>query len=387
MKSNTTGYSNTASGSKALYSNTTSGFNTAHGFYSLYSTTTGVGNTAIGGHALHTNITGGYNTATGLQALYSNTASYNTANGYLSQHGNTTGNNNTSDGYLALFYNSTGSYNTAAGSVAGPTVINLNNSTALGYSAIPTASNQVRIGNSSVTSIGGYANWTNLSDGRFKKDVKEDAPGLDFITQLRPVSYVLDKDALNLFLGIPDSTRQHLKSLRTEPTREVGFIAQEVESIVTSSGIPFQGVVKSQSEKDTYGISYATFVVPLVKAVQQLTAIVEEQQLKIDFLLEEVDKSSGNASNRVSTGTALFQNVPNPFSTDTEIKMELPETALSVNLIVYSLEGKQLKRTEIRERGNTKIKISGNEFSAGMYLYALIVDGKVVDTKRMILTK
>lgn len=167
----------------------------------------------------------------------------------------------------------------------------------------------------------------------------------------------------------------------------MGFIAQEVESIVTSSGIPFQGVVKSQSEKDTYGISYATFVVPLVKAVQQLTAIVEEQQLKIDFLLEEVDKSSGNASNRVSTGTALFQNVPNPFSTDTEIKMELPETALSVNLIVYSLEGKQLKRTEIRERGNTKIKISGNEFSAGMYLYALIVDGKVVDTKRMILTK
>ena len=43
---------------------------------------------------------------------------------------------------------------------------NLQNATAIGYFASSTASNQVRIGNGDVTSIGGYANWTNISDGR-----------------------------------------------------------------------------------------------------------------------------------------------------------------------------------------------------------------------------
>jgi hypothetical protein len=31
--------------------------------------------------------------------------------------------------------------------------------------------------------------------------------------------------------------------------------------------------------------------------------------------------------------------------------------------------------------------INGNSFEPGMYLYALVIDGKEVDTKRMILTK
>jgi hypothetical protein len=34
-----------------------------------------------------------------------------------------------------------------------------------------------------------------------------------------------------------------------------------------------------------------------------------------------------------------------------------------------------------------QITMSGNSLEPGMYLYALVVDGKEVDTKRMILTK
>lgn len=41
----------------------------------------------------------------------------------------------------------------------------------------------------------------------------------------------------------------------------------------------------------------------------------------------------------------------------------------------------------VNDRGNAAIKISGSEFSAGFYLYALIVDGRGVDTKRLILAK
>jgi hypothetical protein len=53
----------------------------------------------------------------------------------------------------------------------------LTNSTAIGNTSRITASNQVRIGNSAVTSIGGYAGWSDISDGRFKKNIKENVPG------------------------------------------------------------------------------------------------------------------------------------------------------------------------------------------------------------------
>ena len=58
------------------------------------------------------------------------------------------------------------------------------------------ASNKVVIGNTAVTSIGGYADWTNFSDGRYKRNVKENVPGLAFINKLKPVTYTLDINAI-----------------------------------------------------------------------------------------------------------------------------------------------------------------------------------------------
>ena len=117
--------------------------------------------------------------ATGYYSLYSNTTGIrNSASGFRSMDSNTTGSNNTANGAFALDYLTTGSYNSAFGHNAGPTLSDLNNTTAIGYLAVPTASNQVRIGNTSVTSIGGQEEWTAFSDGRFKKDIKEDVSGL-----------------------------------------------------------------------------------------------------------------------------------------------------------------------------------------------------------------
>ncbi len=51
------------------------------------------------------------------------------------------------------------------------------------------------------------------------------------------------------------------------------------------------------------------------------------------------------------------------------------------------MRGSQVKSFNINERGNASITIEGNSLEAGMYLYTLIVDGKEVNTKKMILTK
>jgi hypothetical protein len=371
-RSNSSGYFNTAVGASSLFSNFSGTYNTAAGYVALYYNSSGAYNNASGAFALYNNSTGSFNTATGTDALALNT----------------TGFYNTASGNRSLYANTTGGYNSAFGYNAGPTVNNLSNTTAIGNGAKTSASNQVRIGNSSVTSIGGQVSWSTLSDGRFKRDIKENVSGLDFINQLRPVTYIVDTEAYDAFLGIPDSLRQKQSSARKAAIRQTGFIAQEVEAAINKTGFVFHGVEVPQNENDHYSIRYAEFVVPLVKAVQELTVKAEAQQKKIDLLLNQLNKSNQINQELLSDGAILlFQNAPNPFTEGTDIKMILPEDVHQANLIIYNLEGKQLKSVPVQTRGNAVVKFAGHELSAGIYIYTLIADGKIIDTKKMILTK
>lgn len=386
MYFNRTGRANVGVGPWALGMCTDGDENTAVGNFALWSTT-GSFNTALGSEAGSSNYTGSYNTSIGAYAFIDNTTgTNNTSTGYQSMKSNESGHFNSAFGIQALIDNETGSLNSAFGAYAGPSTNNFSNTTALGYNATPTASNQVRIGNSSVTSIGGKVSWSTFSDGRFKKEIKEDVSGLEFINQLRPVSYTLDENAVDKFLRIPDSLQSYNTSSRKPAVRQTGFIAQEVEAVIKKAGYVFQGVEAPQNEGDHYAIRYAEFVVPLVKAVQELAAIGEAQQKEIEELKQQLTRSGEGSLDEHSRGAVLFQNNPNPFSGNTEIRMSLPETAAQANIIVYNLEGKQLKVIPIRTRGNASVTIQGNDLSAGMYIYTLIIDNKVMDSKRMILT-
>ncbi|MDF1696766.1 MAG: tail fiber domain-containing protein [Saprospiraceae bacterium] len=151
------------------------------------------------------------------------------------------------------------------------------NQMALGYNASTSAANQVRIGNASVNSIGGYDNWTNVSDARFKNDVREDVVGLDFINGLQPVTYELDRASIATFNG-----QDH--EVTEDGIRHSGFIAQDVETLTKELNYEFSGLSKPNNEKDHYGLKYAEFVVPLVQAVKELKNIVDEKQSQIDSL-------------------------------------------------------------------------------------------------------
>jgi len=288
--SNTTGDYNNATGAYAFFSNTTGDYNTANGYQALYSNIIGCNNTAGGYKAMYSNTFGFYNTAFGYFSLFSNVSgAYNVAFGYRSLYSNTTGSSNTAVGYEAMEGNTTGQYNTAVGYYAFHTSSNLENATAIGYDAQVYVSHNVRIGNSAVTSIGGYADWTNVSDKRFKKDVRETVPGLEFITKLRPVTYYLDMDKIAEFNNTPDSIRLKDSEAIKGSMLQTGFIAQEVESAANELGFEFSGVDKPQNENDHYGLRYAEFTVPLVKAIQEQQTIIDDQNLKIEELESKID--------------------------------------------------------------------------------------------------
>jgi hypothetical protein len=65
----------------------------------------------------------------------------------------------------------------------------------------------------------------------------------------------------------------------------------------------------------------------------------------------------------------------------------ISENTQDANLYIYDLQGTQVKSYPINQRGSGSITIQGNELKAGMYLYSLLVDGEIVGTEKMVLTK
>jgi trimeric autotransporter adhesin len=453
LYSNTTGSYNTATGFQALYANTAGAVNTATGYQALYANTTGAVNTATGYQALADNTTGGNNTAVGNQALQnSTTGSENTAVGSRAlsrSNGNENtgvgrysmdelmlGSANTAIGWMAGDYRSSINYGTFVGQSATPSANGLSNITGIGHNARPTASNQVRIGNTAVTSIGGNANWTNFSDGGYKNNVEEDVAGLDFILKLRPVSYNLDAHKLASDLeedmtrdedgskatAVPDEITQKSRDEKAA-IRYTGFVAQEVEATVNELGVSFSGVDAPVDKNGYYGLRYADFVVPLVKAMQEQQAQIDrfspesmellheevkalnEKNLQLELrnqvLESKMDEILALLSNLgynhqvenlpehpylPQAGSArLEQNTPNPFHENTVIRYLLPEGTHRAQIIVTDMTGLQVMSLPLEHQGAGQVLIHGGTLPSGTYVYTLTIDGRKVDSKRMVL--
>lgn len=125
--------------------------------------------------------------------------------------------------------------------------------------------------------------------------------------------------------------------------------------------------------------------VATVRCIAARDAKIAELEERISRL--ETNAPSGTGSNHTSaTGAMLYQNTPNPFDSYTEIRYVLPQNYTHAKLMVFDMNGKQLRDIALQGAGEGKTQLSSAELAAGMYLYSLVVDGKEVDTKRMILS-
>lgn len=299
----TTGSRNIAIGTQALDSKITGNDNTAIGFVSLSCNTTGSMNTALSPYSLGFNTKGNSNTALGYMSLYSNTeGNSNTALGSDSLYNNTTGSMNTAIGRTSLYSNGTGSRNTALGynafGAGSPT--NLSNSTAIGYQASVTGSNQVQLGDSATT-VYTYGAVQNRSDVRDKADIRDTVLGLDFIKALRPVDFkwdyredykeivqviedVLDEDGYPEQTLIEKQLSHSSDGTKTRKRYHHGLIAQEVKQVIDATGIDFGGYQDHSVKggKDVLSIGYSELIAPLIKSVQELSAKVVNLQEQLD---------------------------------------------------------------------------------------------------------
>jgi hypothetical protein len=273
LRTNVSGLNNLAIGTEALR-NATATDNIAIGYRAAFATTTGQQNIVLGNYAMGVNPGGGNNTYVGYQVAQLQTS----------------GNSNTFIGFLSGGNFLGGSNNTMIGS--GADVLNPNstfsNSTALGSGAIIDRSNMVRLGNTTITRLESAVSLTTPSDGRVKKDIQENIPGLAFISKLRPVSYFYDMQKMDELTGTNSKLVPLAVYHEKERIRYSGFVAQEVYEAARLLGYDFSGVSAPANNKGLYGLAYAEMVVPLVKSVQELLAIVEKQQAQIDRLQQQI---------------------------------------------------------------------------------------------------
>lgn len=80
----------------------------------------------------------------------------------------------------------------------------------------------------------------------------------------------------------------------------------------------------------------------------------------------------------------MDQNKPNPFSESTVITLNIPDKTQEASIFIYDMSGKQVQSLPVTERGETDITVYASDLTAGMYIYTLVVDGKVTVTRRMI---
>ena len=320
LNANTTGDNNVGLGVESLISNTEGGDNIGIGYRSMYLNTTGSDNVSIGSFTMNDNTSGGLNVGVGAFALSNNTdGNFNTAlgaNALLNQSGgiSNTGiganalenaantSNNTGLGRGAGSSMTAGTDNTFVGALAGGsgsgfttnqvTILGaaslLNSSrtnvTAIGYgisSSILADDDIVVVGNSSITEVrASVAAFTTYSDGRIKYNVDENVKGLDFINRLKPVMYNQDPGKLYDIWGHNEDDELGIDHTNFNTKRFIGFIAQDVESAAQQSGWNFPGVNTPKSQNEVYTIRYTDFIMPMTKAIQELSE--ENTQLKAE---------------------------------------------------------------------------------------------------------
>lgn len=89
--------------------------------------------------------------------------------------------------------------------------------------------------------------------------------------------------------------------------------------------------------------------------------------------------------NQSYTADVLEQNIPNPFTAETEINFVINNQFKLGYISVYDLFGRELRRFQLTSKGKGNIRFSNEGFAPGTYFYSLVIDGKTVATKRMIL--
>lgn len=131
----------------------------------------------------------------------------------------------------------------------------------------------------------------------------------------------------------------------------------------------------------------------VIERVNAMSAKVEALMLANEELRRENEiirkslMSCCSNSNLEAEDAYLLQNSPNPVVDQSQIRYFVPETMSDARVEVADLKGIVLQTYELEEFGLNKVQVDTQSLGTGNYIYTLYVDGKIVDSRIMIVTK
>lgn len=248
------------------------------------------------------------------------------------------------------------------------------------------------------------------SDIKLKQNVETIGSALDMVSKLKPSTY--------------QYRTEEFEPLRLQKGQRYGFIAHEVKEVLPQFVKANKQEVYSEPDNDGHQELIETLefdVVNYTEFIPILTAAIQEQQEEIESLKavqaeneslkkrldrleemmqsfgtdlqqccfssnsEEINQNGGDQETTPIDQPTLEQNAPNPFTDNSVVKYYLPSNTQRAELVISNLNGTQIRTFNLDGKGFGQVLISGGSFKAGTYIYTLMVDGKRVASKKMVL--
>jgi len=248
----------------------------------------------------------------------------------------------------------------------------------------------------------GTDNFT--SDQNLKQHIDTITNAMGIINQLKPRTF--------------DYRLSSYPSMNLPSGKQYGLIAQDVQAIlpelVNTNTHP--AVLDTAGNVVTPSVSYLTLEYQqltgiMIRAMQQQQSTINKQDSLINAMQQQLSALASNLNQCCSNNSAaraagnspasvtetkrdvelsdkdvvvLNQNVPNPFAESTYITYNIPAQFKYAQIIFSTTDGKIIKAVDIKETGRGRINVFANDLTSGLYTYSLIIDGQVIDTKKMV---
>jgi len=224
-----------------------------------------------------------------------------------------------------------------------------------------------------------FSNGTMISsDKNLKRDVQEFDLGLSEVLEMSPKKYFYNGKAGT------NTSREH-----------TGVIAQEFRKIVPNAvkSYVWENLEKTESE-EFLAVDEGMIKFMLVNAIQEQQEMIQIQAEKIEALEEAIITIGSTDVNNNTNVTLssydlaeLNQNNPNPFNGFTQIEYVVPSSASSASISIFGTSGQLMKILQIQHIGKGTLDVNASDLPSGTYAYTLVVDGKTVDTNKMVISK
>lgn len=209
--------------------------------------------------------------------------------------------------------------------------------------------------------------FLNNSDRRFKKDIEPLENALEKINAMEGVSYQFKKSKINEY-NLPSE-------------QQYGLIAQDVQKIAPN--------IVQEDEQGYLGIDYIKIIPLLIESVKEQQESIVALQEENEALREAINELTGTNTTTPKKATSeakLYQNTPNPLVDQTTIRYRITKEDIAKNahIEIYDFNGIVIKRFDNLKEGKNAIEVQSSLLTSRITFYRLIVQGEVMDTKKML---